>query len=391
MSFSNIGFLTSTLRYLDNNQRLFELADYRLATSTKYSRIQDYGRMANRVLDLQLIVGQYDSYQESIKHTQINLEAYNSSLTALSEVASQITRWSNDVPGDISDTIWSQNTSAFVKGALLNIQEELNTEIAGRYIYGGSNVNTPPVKTLLDLALFGAGDSIAYDPSSGKRINVQSPIETGTNPSLLNRVPQYRYSSQDLANVKHIPNLYLDAGGADTFYVDPSSFTLGSADTLDIRVTLPGGAALPTWVQYDSNLKSINVQLPVGTTTNTTLQVEAKNDKGETITQLVDIVPTANLGNIPSVTPQTNAPTYVAGKTFTNLDLLKPSEVSAGTTGAGPVTVNVPNIPTTTTTGYTIPAGTLNVTWSAGKWSAYQWYAACSYDWRCCAGCSHYR
>jgi flagellin-like hook-associated protein FlgL len=347
MGFSNVGFLTSTLRYLDNNQKLFELADARLATGKKYQRIQDYGRFGNRVVDLRALVSEIGSYKGSIKQVKVTVDAYDQSLASLSDLASQISRWSADVPASGENQIWATNTKAFIRGALLGIQEELNLEVSGRYIFGGANINRPPVRTLTELPLMGARDS--YNHTTGdKSDRFRNEIETGDNPNAVGRIPQYKYYGQDLAVIKNLQDYHEQPGTSGSYRIDTEAFTLGSGETLDYRVTLPGGARLPNWITYDKAQKKLDVNIPAGATAPVSIQVEATNGKGETLRQTFRIVPTTDPIAIPEVKDQASGLKYTSGQAFDEVAFR--SEV--GGTGTGPLAVTL-----TTAGGGAVPAG----------------------------------
>ncbi len=119
--------------------------------STTYGGLGD-----NRLLDLELKqkVSQIDSYQETMARVNLHIETMNLSLGRLEELRIDA-KAAYDANNYVLQNDGQTQTQATAEVLLLEAVNLLNTEVAGYYLFGGSDTVTPPVATV-DAILNGA-------------------------------------------------------------------------------------------------------------------------------------------------------------------------------------------------------------------------------------------
>lgn len=143
---------------------------------TQYSDVKD---QASVLAAAKSKAGQIASYTAATKLTVSRLDLYDTQLQALSDVTAQLRSALGEALASGSGTALMEKVSALYDQAV-NI---LNTQVDGKYIYGGSRTDVPPVnaKSLSDLVAAPTVASV-FDNTTVKqndRIDENETIQTG--------------------------------------------------------------------------------------------------------------------------------------------------------------------------------------------------------------------
>lgn len=106
----------------------------------------------NRLLDLELTqkVGQIDSYKETIVSASLHIETLNLTLERLEEIRRDA-KSALDPNEFVLQSDGQTQSQATAEVLLYEVANLLNTEVAGHYLYGGSDAYSNPVAAIQDI------------------------------------------------------------------------------------------------------------------------------------------------------------------------------------------------------------------------------------------------
>ena len=184
---SAIGLQLSTASLLQSQMTELDTLNQQLASGVKSSDLTDYSPSdAQNLLNYQNAITQRQSYLSSIDTVQARLSVYDSTMTdmeSLTQTAQTLAAQNTTYSADTASEIQGQ-----VGNYLTQIQDDLNQQVNGRYIYSGSRYNTAPVSNLSSSSTtvtypFTATTSPAvpsYDSSYVSGLNVSTTGQTVT-------------------------------------------------------------------------------------------------------------------------------------------------------------------------------------------------------------------
>lgn len=178
---STQGILAADLFLIQQQNKNFDLLNFRVATGKQFRELKAFGNRAPQILDLQNEIASRDGYIRSIELAQVNLRSYEVTLDRLIEVANDLVKAAAPLSADEPTFTTTAETTA--ENLLVEIEANLNIEIGERFLFAGSRFDTAPVVELSGLPVYTAND-----------IGVANAVETANN----------------------IPTYVVDAGGANT-------------------------------------------------------------------------------------------------------------------------------------------------------------------------------
>ncbi|WP_417685928.1 flagellar protein [Roseibium sp.] len=158
-----IGTITTSRSYMTKQVTSLSKTLTEKTTQLATGKVSStYGGIGNnRLLDLELSqrVGRIEAYQETIVHANLHIETLNLTLDRLEDlrIDGKSAIDPNDFELQADGQTRSQATAEILLYEAVNL---LNTEVAGHYLYGGSNATNDPVagvKEILDGTLTRAG------------------------------------------------------------------------------------------------------------------------------------------------------------------------------------------------------------------------------------------
>lgn len=146
---STISSLSSYLQNIglvQNSQDTIAKLTYQVDTGLKSENLQGYGTQANQLLNLESAQTTEQNYVSNNTQTTTFLSAYNSTMT---QITSDATKLSASLDAfTVTDPQAVTNLQALVKALQVDVGATLNTQVGGRYLYGGTRYTTQPVTDL---------------------------------------------------------------------------------------------------------------------------------------------------------------------------------------------------------------------------------------------------
>jgi flagellar hook-associated protein 3 FlgL len=151
-SISTLGVQLLTTNNLQNQQTALQNLNEQLASGQQHDNLTDYAPVdAHNLLNFQNGITQRNAYISGMQTVSTRLSIYDNTMNDMESLVSG------------AQTIASQNQTldpskvaqiqAQAQAYLKQIQDDLNQQVGGRYIYSGSRYSTPPV---VDLTTLGA-------------------------------------------------------------------------------------------------------------------------------------------------------------------------------------------------------------------------------------------
>lgn len=193
---STQGILASDLFLIQQQNRQFDLLNFRVATGKQFRELKAFGNRAPQILDLQNEISSRDGYIRSIGLANVNLRSYEVTIDRMIEVANDLVKASAPLSSDEPNFATTAETTAV--NLLVEIEANLNIEIGERFLFGGTRFDTAPVVELSSLPIYTAND-----------IGIANTVETAND----------------------IPTYVVDAGGANTAV----SYHTQGANAVDAR------------------------------------------------------------------------------------------------------------------------------------------------------------
>src|SRR5258708_6667281 len=173
---NSVSTLTSNLLVRDqiqNIQSQLDLTQIQITTGLKSNVFSDLKADAQRALDMTAQKNQIDAYQKAIHTAQNNITIMDQSVTQVTQIA---TDFQAAYIQDRNTLGTDPTTQALLKEkaqeALAEIQQALNVQSQGRYVFSGRLISTAPVVP---------ANSTAFGPSPLSVINNDINVAAGTN------------------------------------------------------------------------------------------------------------------------------------------------------------------------------------------------------------------
>jgi flagellin-like hook-associated protein FlgL len=155
---SNIGLQLLLTGNLQSEQSTLGILNEELASNKKFDNLTNYVPTdALNLINYQNVITQKRSYLGSIQTVQSRLTAYDATMTDMENIAGQAGALASSSQNFNATT--ATQIQAQVKNYLLQVSNDLNQQIGGRYIYAGTRYTTSPVTSDLNI-LTGAPQTI---------------------------------------------------------------------------------------------------------------------------------------------------------------------------------------------------------------------------------------
>jgi hypothetical protein len=123
---------------------------YQVDTGLKSENLSGYGTLANQLLNLESSQTTEQNYVGNNTQTNTFLTAYDTTLSQISSDATKLVGALNAFT--VTDPATVSNLKALVSGLQVDLAATLNTQVGGRFLYGGTRYTTQPVGDLSTLA-----------------------------------------------------------------------------------------------------------------------------------------------------------------------------------------------------------------------------------------------
>lgn len=171
---------------LQTEQSNLALLNQQLASGTKYTDLTNYAPVdAHNLMDFQNAITQRQAYLNGMTTVNSRLSMYDNTMTNIESITAQAQSLANG--NQTYDSTKTAQIQAQVKSYLQQIQDDLNQQVSGRYVYSGSNYSTAPVSNLTTLGAptlpFTATTSPALPDYSSVNVPANSFTITATPPT----------------------------------------------------------------------------------------------------------------------------------------------------------------------------------------------------------------
>ena len=167
---SNISQILNDVDFVNKNAASFKKLSQQLSTGRRHAHLRDYGTLVSKLISLQSVISQHESYIRSIELVDFNIKAFQNSLEEIEQISRQAEKAASETAPNVDDPVvvarWRNDVSSTSRLLLEQLETVLNTQIAGKYIFAGNRFNAPAVKDLGDLPTLSAAD--ARDPRYGQ-------------------------------------------------------------------------------------------------------------------------------------------------------------------------------------------------------------------------------
>ncbi|MTI10567.1 flagellin [Curvivirga aplysinae] len=215
---STTGSLSYTRFQIQQQNERFGELQYQISTGRKHADLKDYGSNASRILDLSHEIDAREAYKRSIDLTELTANAYDSSLERVVETLQQLMNAADPISPD--DDNWAADNAILADNLLLDLQSNLNVEIGGRYIYGGTNFTEAPVVDMRTLSTYTTND-----------IGVANTLETA------DQIPEHIIDSGGTNTVESYLTSFAGTGTINTKAWEEAQVTISNDQTISYGIT----------------------------------------------------------------------------------------------------------------------------------------------------------
>ncbi len=150
-----------------NLQNRFEQLQLQLATGKKYQTLSDLGSQRGFDLTVRNRLQRLEGYQTTLQPVQLRLDFYDQILSRLDELEGEA-RSTSQPNGYGTDGVNLTTAPNTAKSQMAELVSLLNSEINGRYLFGGSRTDARPVADISSI-LDGAGGRDGFRTIAGER------------------------------------------------------------------------------------------------------------------------------------------------------------------------------------------------------------------------------
>lgn len=157
----------ASFQSVTNLQNRFEQLQVQLATGEKYQTLSDFGSDRGFDLTVRNRLSRLEGYGSNLQSVQLRLDFYDQILTRTDQLEAEArsTATPNGYGTDGVNLATAPNTS---KSQMAELVSLLNSEVNGRYLFGGSTTDAPPVASIGEI-LDGAGGRDGFRTIAGER------------------------------------------------------------------------------------------------------------------------------------------------------------------------------------------------------------------------------
>jgi flagellar hook-associated protein 3 FlgL len=148
---SSLSSFLQNITLVQNAQNQIAKLTFQVDTGLKSEDLQGYGSQANLLLNLQSGQTTEQNYISNNTQTGTFLTAYDSTMSQISSDATKLSASLDAFTVTNPDAV--SNLKALVSGLQTDVAATLNSQVGGRYLYGGTQYSTAPVG---DLSTLGA-------------------------------------------------------------------------------------------------------------------------------------------------------------------------------------------------------------------------------------------
>ncbi|HEU0118622.1 MAG TPA: flagellin [Alphaproteobacteria bacterium] len=149
-SISSVGLQLQVTTSLQNQQNTLALLNQQLASGVQHSDLTGYTPpQAQSLLNYQSIITQRQAYISGMQSVSPRLSVYDSTMTDIESLTQQASTLATQ--NQTYDANTASQIQAQAKAYLQQMQDDLNQQVGGRYIYAGSRYTTQPVTDLTTL------------------------------------------------------------------------------------------------------------------------------------------------------------------------------------------------------------------------------------------------
>ncbi|MCB9994186.1 MAG: hypothetical protein H6873_11085 [Hyphomicrobiaceae bacterium] len=226
----------------------FDNLQLQLATGKKASQLSELGTDRSYDLNLRAVKGRIDGFNSAIQTVNLRLDFLDNAMSQLNTLQSD-TRSSAAPGGYGSDNINLTAGPNLAKARMQELVSVLNVDVDGRYLFGGSKTDAPPVASV-DAILDGAGGRDGFRTVAAERLQADQGSD-GRGRLTVGRVTDTVSLTED--------------------GVHPFGFKLStlSSDSADVALTAPSGSPASLAVQFtgpasDGDKIRVGLTLPDG-------------------------------------------------------------------------------------------------------------------------------
>jgi flagellar hook-associated protein 3 FlgL len=146
---STLSSFLQNLSLVQNEQNQIAKLTYQVDTGLKSEDLQGYGTQANLLLNLQSSQATEQNYVSNNTQTNTYLTAYDTTLGQLSGDATKLVGALDAFT--VTDPTAVSDLKALVNGLQVDVAATLNSQVGGRFLYGGTRYTTQPVGDLSTL------------------------------------------------------------------------------------------------------------------------------------------------------------------------------------------------------------------------------------------------
>lgn len=157
----------ASFQSVSNLHNQFEQLQLQLATGKKFQTLSEFGNDRSFDLTVRSRLQRLEGYQANIQPVQLRLDFYDQILTRLDSLEAEAR--SNASPGGYgTDGVNLASAPNQAKSQMAELVSLLNSEVNGRYLFGGSATDAQPVESL-DAILDGEGGRDGFRTIAGER------------------------------------------------------------------------------------------------------------------------------------------------------------------------------------------------------------------------------
>ncbi|MCB1516365.1 MAG: hypothetical protein KDJ19_01915 [Hyphomicrobiaceae bacterium] len=207
----------------------FDTLQVQLATGKNASQLSELGNNRSYDLNLRAVKSRIDGYSNSIQMVNLRLDFLDNAMSQLDQLEAD-TRSSAAPGGYGSDNINLTSGPALAESRMQELVSVLNLDVDGRYLFGGSKTDAPPVASVSAI-LDGEGGRDGFRTIAAERLQADQGAD-GRGRLTVSRVTD---------------TVTLDEDGSHPFGFKLSTL---SSDSADVSLTAPSGDPASLSVQF---------------------------------------------------------------------------------------------------------------------------------------------
>ncbi len=237
-SISTLATQLFTTANLQSQQANLNTLNEQLASGKQHDSLTDYAPVdAHNLMDFQNAITQRQAYLSNMQTVSTRLQTYDATMTDMENITQQAQSLASQ--NQSLDPSKIANIQALTQSYLQQMQDDLNQQVSGRYIYAGSRYSTPPVGNLTTLG----PPTVPFTPATSPTLPDYDTDYTASGSLTINGAPTGTFK---IGNTS-ISWSDLEAGSVTSVNVN------GTPTAVTVTGLATGGSLTPT--QLASNLQ----------------------------------------------------------------------------------------------------------------------------------------